>query len=439
MSRITRTHRVRALATRAAAVGVAAATLFGAAGCGLGGSSSSGSTSGSAAASGDSTLSSEVVNIGVIYPETGQYAEYGKMFKEGFELAKDEVNANGGVGGKTLGLVYYDTQSDAKQDAAVAPKLVADDSIIAVVGDYSSSASSAASPTFQQAGLVHYGFNNSSDTFTDTGDHVWTPQISQAQQQVLNADIVAKKAKTISLVYIENDWGKQAAEFFKAEAEKNGTEILYESSYLADSTDLSPILIPARDAQPDAVVDIGYGPDGALVVNTLRDKLGYEGLFFGGQETSEFLENAGDNAEGTIITGCFSASGTRDEKAQAFVKAFNERYGYDPGNFQVTSYQAIIDLAYAANKTSATREGIQEALETVTDFPLYQGNGGTFKFNVETRRADNIDPILLIVKDGKFVQYFDDEDEDSTASPSASADSTGSASASASASASTSE
>jgi len=248
------------------AVGV----LSGLSACGLGGDNSGSSSNGS-----------DTVNIGVLYPKTGQYAEYGKMFQQGFDLAVSKVNKDGGVQGKKLGLKYYDTQSDAKQDASIAPKIAADKSIIAVVGDYSSPASSAASPTFQQAGLVHYGFNNSAPTFTDTGDHVWTPQIGQDRYQKANADIVAKKAKKISVVYIENDWGKQAYQYFKEEAQKKGVDIVYESSYLPDSTDLSPILIPARDAKPDAVVDIGYGPDGALVLNTLRDKLGYKGEFFG--------------------------------------------------------------------------------------------------------------------------------------------------------------
>ncbi len=375
------------------AVGV----LSGLSACGLGGDNSGSSSNGS-----------DTVNIGVLYPKTGQYAEYGKMFQQGFDLAVSKVNKDGGVQGKKLGLKYYDTQSDAKQDASIAPKIAADKSIIAVVGDYSSPASSAASPTFQQAGLVHYGFNNSAPTFTDTGDHVWTPQIGQDRYQKANADIVAKKAKKISVVYIENDWGKQAYQYFKEEAQKKGVDIVYESSYLPDSTDLSPILIPARDAKPDAVVDIGYGPDGALVLNTLRDKLGYEGEFFGGQETEEFLNLAGKNAEGTIITGSFSATGTKDKKAQQFVKDFKTKYGNNPGNFEVTAYQAIIDLAHAANKEGATREGIQKGLKTITDFPLYQGNGVTFKFDQKTRRADNIEPILLIVKNGKFVQYFGD-------------------------------
>lgn len=360
--------------------------------CGLGGDK------------GSSAGSSDHVTIAAIYPKTGLYAEYGKMFQQGFDLAKDQINKKGGIQGKRLDIDYYDTQSDAKQDAAVAPKIAADKSVIAVVGDYSSPASSAASPIFQQAGLVHYGFNNSSPVFTKSGDHVWTPQISDKTYQEVNAEAISKRAKKVSVVYLENDWGKESFQHFKDAADKQGVQIIYQSSYLPDSTDLTPILIPAKNAGPDAVVDIGYGPDGALVLNTLRDKLDYKGPFFGGQETKEFLSLTGANSQGTIITGTFSATGTKDPKAKAFVKSFEDRYHIVPGNFEVTAYQAIMDLAHAGEKTSPTRQGIQEALTKVKDFPLYQGQGGTFKFNAKTRRADVIQPILLQVDQGKFKQ-----------------------------------
>ena len=360
--------------------------------CGLGGDK------------GSSAGSSDHVTIAAIYPKTGLYAEYGKMFQQGFDLAKDQINKKGGIQGKRLDIDYYDTQSDAKQDAAVAPKIAADKSVIAVVGDYSSPASSAASPIFQQAGLVHYGFNNSSPVFTKSGDHVWTPQISDKTYQEVNAEAISKRAKKVSVVYLENDWGKESFQHFKDAADKQGVQIIYQSSYLPDSTDLTPILIPAKNAGPDAVVDIGYGPDGALVLNTLRDKLDYKGPFFGGQETKEFLSLTGANSQGTIITGTFSATGTKAPKAKAFVKSFEDRYHIVPGNFEVTAYQAIMDLAHAGEKTSPTRQGIQEALTKVKDFPLYQGQGGTFKFNAKTRRADVIQPILLQVDQGKFKQ-----------------------------------
>ncbi|OZG61797.1 ABC transporter substrate-binding protein [Bifidobacterium lemurum] len=355
------------------------------------------STFGGGTASG----SSDTVAIAVLYPETGQYAEYGKMFKQGLDLGAEQVNSDGGVQGKKIELKYYDTQSDPKQSASVAPKIASDSSVVAVVGDYSSGASMAASPTFQQAGLVHYGFNNSAADFTSTGDHVWTPQYSQDDFQSQVADMVAEHAKKISVVYIENDWGKAAYAAFKKEALAEGLDIVYESSFLADSTDLSPILIPARDADPDAIVHVGYGPDGALVINTLRDKLGYTGPFYGGQITNEFISTAGENGEGTMLMAPFTADST-NPNAQQFVKDFRAKYNSEPGEFNETAYAAVIDLAYGMNKTSATREGVQEALETVEDFPCYVGTNTTFSFNQETRRMKNTNFLKLKLENGKF-------------------------------------
>ncbi|MCH4190549.1 MAG: ABC transporter substrate-binding protein [Bifidobacterium tibiigranuli] len=348
-----------------------------------------------------SSSSSSKVAIAVMYPETGQYAEYGKMFKQGLDLGVAQVNDEGGVKGKSIELKYYDTQSDPKQTAAIAPKIASDSSVVAVVGDYSSGASMAASPTFQQAGLVHYGFNNSAADFTSTGDHVWTPQYSQDDFQSQVADLVAEKAKKISAVYIENDWGKAAYAAFKKEALAKGIDIAYESSFLADSTDLSPILIPARDAHPDAIVHVGYGPDGALVINTLRDKLGYTGPFYGGQITNEYITTSGKNGEGTILMAPFTTD-TTNPNAQKFVKDFRAKYKIDPGEFNQTSYAAIIDLAYGMNKTSPTRAGVQKALQTVTDFPCYVGNKTTFSFDQKTRRMSSTSFLKLQLKDGKF-------------------------------------
>ena len=344
-----------------------------------------------------------VVNIGVLYPKTGQYAEYGRLFEQGIDLAVEKVNSEGGVQGAQLGVKYFDTQSDPKQSAAVAPKLVADESIIVVIGDYSSPSSKAASPAFQQAGLVHYGFNNSAPDFVSTGDYVWSPSFATDSLMPAWADAVADSgAKKISVVYIENDWGKQAFGFFETQAKARGIEIAYTSAYPAAGTDdYSPILIKARDAEPDAIVQIGYG-EGGQIVNTLRDTLGYTGPFFGGQNTPEFLNVAGENAEGDIITGYFTVNST-DPLVSEFVADFRAKYNTDPGDFNITAYQAVIDLAYGINKTSATREGVLEALKTVTDFPSYVGKDDTFKFDLQTRRVDNPKPGLLVVKDGKFV------------------------------------
>ena len=86
--------------------------------------------SASAAATGTGTQSGGgTVYFGVSAAVTGQYAQYGEQFKEAFDLAVEQVNADGGIDGHPVALKYEDSQSDPKQSVAVAQKFVGDDSV----------------------------------------------------------------------------------------------------------------------------------------------------------------------------------------------------------------------------------------------------------------------------------------------------------------------
>lgn len=341
---------------------------------------------------------SDTIYIGVSGPVTGPTAEYGNYWKEGFELALEEINGAGGVAGKQVELKWEDSQSDPKQTVPIAQKFVADTDIIAELGDFSSPASMAASATYQQAGLVQFGFTNSNLQFTDGGDHMWSTSLTQAYYQKQNADQIAASHKKISVVYLQSDWGKTSLDYFKAEAEAKGLEIVYESPIQADSTDYKPVLIKARDAQPDAVVHIGYAPDGAVVIRQLRE-IGYEGQFYGGQNTPEFLEAAGDAAEGTIINENFLI-GNPDPQVVEFYEKFQAKFGHEPSTFAVYAYDALYVLTQAIERGGATREGVFNGLSAGEPFETVQF--GAFTFGADRRPGDV--PLLPVkVEDGEFV------------------------------------
>lgn len=340
----------------------------------------------------------DTVYFGVSGPVTGPNAEYGRLWKQGFDLALDKVNADGGVGSKKVALKWEDSQSDPKQTVPIAQKFVDDPSVVAELGDFSSPASMAASPVYQDAGLVQYGFTNSHPDFTKGGDHLWSPSLTQETLQTANAGFVAKYAKNVAVVYQQTDWGKSAFSLFSAAAQKAGVTITYSSAFLPDSTDFRPILVGARDAKPEAVVHLGYGPDGALIVKQLRD-VGFTGRFFGGQNTPEFLSLAGPTAEGDVITGAFLVDDPRPEVAQ-FVSSFRTRYNEEPGDFNVYAYDALTTLAAAARTGGATREGVQKGLLSTPDFPSIQF--GTLRFDAN-RRPANPNVREIVVKGGKFV------------------------------------
>ncbi|RMI35606.1 ABC transporter substrate-binding protein [Nocardia stercoris] len=341
----------------------------------------------------------DTVYLGVSGPRTGPNAEYGRLWQQGFDLALAQINAAGGIDGKKVALKWEDSQSDPKQTVPIATKFVADSSIIAELGDFSSPASIAASPVYNRGKLVQYGFTNSSGEFTKGGDYSWSPSITQDIYQERTAQWAAQRGyRKVSVVYLETDWGKEAFRDFQQSAKDKGIDIAYSSSILPDSTDFRPVLIKARDAAPDAVVHLGYGPDGALVVKQLRD-VGFTGPFLGGQNTPQFVQLAGAAAEGDIVNGTFSPQDSRPE-VQDFVAKFRDRFGADPGDFNVYAYDAVQVVVQAARKEGATRDGILKGLREIKDF---HGIGlGTFAFDQQTRRPTGVKPFELALKDGKF-------------------------------------
>ena len=97
---------------------------------------------------------SDTVRFAVLAPLTGNYAEFGKAFKVAMGMAADEINAAGGINGKTLELEIFDSKGDATESSDLARQIVEDKSYVGAIGDFSSGASMADAPIFGDAEMV---------------------------------------------------------------------------------------------------------------------------------------------------------------------------------------------------------------------------------------------------------------------------------------------
>src|SRR6202050_1346928 len=158
----------------------------------------------------------EPVTIGVSGPLTGQNAQYGSQWKKGFDLALEEGNKTG-VKGRALQNVFEDSKADPRQTVAIAQKFVSDPKIVVEVGDFSSTASMAASSIYQRAGLVQFGFTNSHPNFTKGGDFMWSHSVSRADEQPRLAKYAADLGlKRVAVLYLNTDWGRSSQTIFAA-------------------------------------------------------------------------------------------------------------------------------------------------------------------------------------------------------------------------------
>jgi branched-chain amino acid transport system substrate-binding protein len=350
------------------------------------------------------TASGEPVTIGVSGPLTGQNAQYGAQWKKGFDLALEEVNARGGVKGRPLQYVFEDSQADPRQTVAIAQKFVSDPKIAVEVGDFSSTASMAASPIYQRAGLVQFGFTNSHPNFTKGGDFIWSNSVSQADEQPRLAKYAADLGfKRLAVLYLNTDWGRQSQKLFTEAAKADGLDVVASEGYQPDEKDFRSTLVRVRDANPDAIVLISYYADGALITRQIRTVgLTTPIVASGSIYSPKFIELAGDAANGVYTESNFFPGDNRPE-VQAFVTKFRAKYKEEPDDFNAVAYDTIILLAAVMNQYGFDRTAIRDGLAHIKDVPsvIY----GKATFDPETRRVAGARAVYLVVKDGQYTLW----------------------------------
>lgn len=347
--------------------------------------------------------STEPILLGVSGPLTGPNAQYGAQWKKGFDLALDAINSKGGIKGRKLEYMFEDTQSDPKQSVVVAQKFVSDPRIVMELGDFSSTASMAASPIYQRAGMVQFGFTNSHPNFTKGGDYMWSNSTTQADAAPALADyaVTTLGLKRLAVFYITNDWGKSSQELFNAHAKELGAEIVANEGYLPDEQNFRPALTRARDGNPDGVILFSYQADGAQIAQQASNT-GLKAALVGSAslQSPDFIKLGGSAVEGTHIFGEFLPDDPRPE-VQSFVTAFRAKYNEEPDFFAAHAFDTMNIVAALIDTAGTDRTAIRDAFTKIKDVPsvIY----GTVNFNPETRRVTKPGFVDLVVKDGKFV------------------------------------
>lgn len=340
---------------------------------------------------------------GVSGPFSGDDAEYGVIWKQAMAMALDEINGSGGVKGHKVVLDYEDTQSDPKQSVPVAQKFVNNQSMLAELGDFSSPASMAASPIYERAKMVQFGFTNSHPDFTKGGEFMFSIVLTQKQDAAFLAETAFKGlGKKQAVLYQNTAWGKATQQIYVDKIKELGGEIVDTDSYLVKENDFKPILNKVRDAKPDVLALISYYNDGALIVQQARD-LGIEAKVVanGACYSPQFLKLGGDATNGVVMTTVFFPGNPRPE-VQKFVKDYTSRFKQTPDQFAALAYDAVKIITWATAQGGFDRIAIQKAMATGTDIPsvIY----GPFKFRPD-RRVENAKAVPIQVKDGKFVPY----------------------------------
>ena len=164
------------------------------------------------------------IKIGVIQPLSGAVAASGNYVRMGAEIARDWINASGGVNGRKVELVIEDNKSDPKEAASAAEKLIVRDKVPAIMGAWGSSMTLAAMPKLEEYGVPMVVETSSAASITKRGNP-WIFRISPpSEMEALGLEQYVDKlgVKRADFLAVNTDWGRGAVQRLRRHAQEEG-------------------------------------------------------------------------------------------------------------------------------------------------------------------------------------------------------------------------
>ncbi|MEO0205696.1 MAG: ABC transporter substrate-binding protein [candidate division WOR-3 bacterium] len=347
-----------------------------------------------------------VVKIGLVAPLTGDVKTFGESTKNGFLLAIEEVNSQGGINGKQIKTFIQDDKNDPTEAQNAGSKLINQDGIKLIIGSVSSKCSIPLAQTCQDASVVMITptSTNPKVTIRDDGsrkDFIFRACFIDPFQGRVAAKFALEnlKAKTTAILYdVGNDYVKGLAEFYRDNFVQGGGQVLVYESYQKDDTDFSALLTKVKQANPDVLYIPDYYNKVGLIAKQAR-QLGIKAILMGGDgwDSPEMLKIAGDAIAGGYFTNHYSPDDPRPE-VQEWVKKYLAKYGSMPDALATLGYDATCLLLEAIKKANSDNPvKVKEALQMIKDF---KGVSGEITFDAYGNPVKKL-TILRYTKSGQ--------------------------------------
>ena len=345
------------------------------------------------------------IKVAVAGPYTGSVAAFGEMIKRGAELKAKEINAAGGVNGKTLTLIFEDDTGKEKEASLVAERIASNRQILAVVGHFNSSCSLAGKPIYKRAGIVELSPGSTNVRVCEGSDWTFRNLYRDDFQGAFVAKYiknVLRETQKIAIFFDNDDYGRGLKDGFTDVAEELGLEIVATEAYDRDNTDFKAQLTSIKAKQPDLIFISGLYSQAGLIASQAREA-GIIAQLFGadGVDSPDFLEIAGDAAEGAYVSTPFVFE-LGGPEAQRMAMAFAEMHGVAPDTWAALTYDAVGMIVEAIEKGGENRKAIRDHLASI-DSPE-KGYAGITGLTYFDENGDCTKPAYVkIVKDGQFV------------------------------------
>jgi len=368
----------------------------------------------------------EEIVIGYPASLTGKFEQLGKAGLNGLQLFEEWVNTEeGGIEVKDLGrklpvrIVFADDKSEKETAIRLFEKFIKEDGAQFMMASYSSGLTLAQAPIAEANKILTFGWGAASDHIWQQGfKYVVGPITPSSLYDSTILDLLTTldpKPKRLAVIYKDNPFTTAIAEGTTARAKELGFEVVFSDKYPEDATDLSPILLRAKDSNPDVLFVESHFQDGALAAKQVAEMQFDIALpvYGSASATTKWADQLGEAAEYTVGSSQWEPNMPIDKalfddprwygpkmSPSEWAEWFKSKYDYTPDFRAMQMFASALALKAAIEKagtldTDAVRAAIQE-LEIITTF-------GRFKVDPKTLKQIGHSMVAIQWQGGKKV------------------------------------
>lgn len=342
------------------------------------------------------------IKIGGLFAVTGPASFLGEPERNTAQMVVDEINKAGGVKGRKIELITYDTGGDATKAVQLANKLVKNDNVVAIIGPSTTGDSMAIIPVVEKAGIPLISCAAGSKITEPVKKWVFKTAQNDGLAVARIYEQLKKEKKTkVAILTVSDGFGSSGREQLKAQAKVHGIQIISDDTYGPKDTDMTAQLAKIRGSQAQAVICWGTNPGPAVVARNAK-QLGLKiPLYMShGVSSKKFIELAGDAAEGirlpsgkVLVADLLPKTDRQKGSLLAFIKDYQNHYKAEGDHFGGHAWDAVMLLKGAIERGGDTPAGIRNALEATRNFA---GIGGVFNFSPRDHAGLTKDAFTLV-------------------------------------------
>ncbi|TGU72457.1 ABC transporter substrate-binding protein [Geomonas terrae] len=347
-------------------------------------------------------LAAPPIKIGALFAVTGPASFLGEPERNTAQMVVDEINKAGGVKGRKLELITYDTGGDATKAVQLANKLVKNDQVVAIIGPSTTGDTMAVIPVVEKAQVPLISCSAGIKITEPVKKWVFkTAQNDTLAVARIYEQLKKERKSKVAILTVSDSFGSSGREQLKAQAKHFGIQIVSDDTYGPKDTDMTPQLTKIKSAKPDAIICWGTNPGPAVIARNAKQLgLAIPLYMSHGVSSKKFIELAGDAAEGirlpsgkVLVADLLPKSDRQKGSLLAFIKDYQNHYRAEGDHFGGHAWDAMMLLKGAIERGGDTPAGIRNALEATRNFA---GIGGVFSYSAKDHAGLTKDAFTLV-------------------------------------------